>query len=146
MHESQYFLGHLQPGPRNAKSLYGTFDKPGFYAAASYDHTRLNSANGLRDDETSGNSATGFDGNGFDAVVSYTTPGGAFTIGADWGYFKNNWGNSDRDDAVNQITGIALWHFNEQAYGIVAYVDNFGDGEHRTAHQDWLSIGAVYNF
>ena len=127
-------------------AYYGTFDKPGFYAAASYDHTRLNSPNGLSDDETSGNTAAGFNGDGFDAVVSYTTPGGAFTIGADWGYFKNNWANSDRDDAVNQITGIALWHVTDQAYGIIEYVDNFGDGEHRTAHQDWLSIGAVYNF
>ena len=47
---------------------------------------------------------------------------------------------------MNQITGIALWHVTDQAYGIIEYVDNFGDGEHRTAHQDWLSIGAVYNF
>ena len=121
-------------------AYYGTYDRPGFYFAASYDHTKLSSADGL------GDSAGGFRGDGFDAFAGYTTPGGTFTFGADWGYFKNQLAESGSGRAVNQIAGIVRWHITKQAYGIVQYVDNFGDGAHRKAHQDWLSIAAVYTF
>ena len=123
-------------------AYYGTYDKPGFYAAASYDHTKLNSPKGLSDRA----SASGFRGDGFDAYAGYTTPGGTFTFGADWGYFKNQLAESGSGRAVNQLAGIVRWHFTKQAYGILQYVDNFGDGPHRKAHQDWLSVSAVYSF
>ena len=123
-------------------AYYGTYDKPGFYAAASYDHTKLNSPKGLSDRASAG----GFRGDGFDAYAGYTTPSGTFTFGADWGYFKNQLAESGSGRAVNQLAGIVRWHITKQAYGILQYVDNFGDGSHRKAHQDWLSVAAVYSF
>lgn len=125
---------------------YGSYGEPGFYAAGVYDHTKLNSGDHMKDDFTSGDNSAGFKADGFDLLASYTTPKGMFTFTIDWGYLKNQWANSDKDDAVDQLSAIASWNINEQAALQIEYVDNFGDGEHSDAHQDLLSFSAIYSF
>lgn len=100
----------------------------------------------MKDDFTSGDNSAGFKADGFDLLASYTTPKGMFTFTIDWGYLKNQWANSDKDDAVDQLSAIASWNINEQAALQIEYVDNFGDGEHSDAHQDLLSFSAIYSF
>ena len=126
---------------------YGSYGEPGFYAAGVYDHTKLNSPDGFGD--LYGEDADtdwGFRGDGFDLLASYTTPKGMFTFTVDWGYFKNQYANSDANDAVNQVSAIAVWNITDQASAQIEYVDNFGDGEHSDAHQDLLSFAAIYSF
>ena len=126
---------------------YGSYGEPGFYAAGVYDHTKLNSPDGFGD--LYGEDADtdwGFSGDGFDLLASYTTPKGMFTFTVDWGYFKNQYANSDANDAVNQVSAIAVWNITDQASAQIEYVDNFGDGEHSDAHQDLLSFAAIYSF
>lgn len=86
---------------------YGSYGEPGFYAAGVYDHTKLNSGDHMKDDFTSGDNSAGFKADGFDLLASYTTPKGMFTFTIDWGYLKNQWANSDKDDAVDQLSAIA---------------------------------------
>ena len=132
---------------------YGSYGEPGFYAAGVYDHAKLNSGDHMKDNFTSGDNAYGYKGDGFDLLASYTTPKGMFTFTVDWGYFKDDWAESNADDRVNQLSAIAVWNINEQAALQIEYVDNFGEGLptdghtiHDDFHQELLSFSAIYSF
>ena len=139
--EGKYNTGDRVEG--NLGAYWGSHGKPGFYFAGVYDHTRLMSADGISDKSAE---TKAFNGDGFDLVASYTTPGKLFTFDTGWGYFKNQWADGDKDVVLNQWNAQVRWNVNKQTYIQVEYVDNFAEGPHDTKHNDWLSIGAFYNF
>ena len=83
---------------------------------------------------------------GGDFVLSWTSPKKAWTVIAGYSILKDQSKDSGEAYRINQIVGNVTWNLTDNANLYVEYADNFGEGEHSTAHRDILTLGAIYNF
>lgn len=117
---------------------YGAFASPGFYTAIVYDHAKLKGTTSMDDDR--------YRTDGGDFVLSWTSPKKAWTVIAGYSILKDQSKDSGEAYRIKQIVGNVTWNLTDNANLYVEYADNFGEGEHSTAHRDILTLGAIYNF